>query len=311
MSICIHIPFYNPEPEKPEGFRKLTRYDYLEENINNLKGLSSQVDIFVHTHNNFLDNKDLSAKVIKHEIDKSDLGKGYLTWQTRKDMSQYLNSYNYFLYLEHDIKFTKSNFEYWKEYNNFFNKKKINLGFLIYENNHEDNSKYSIHLSKKFDKILKIDDQEFLINDIENYCCFWIYDQRTFSHFVKSKWWQLENDLHNYRHKYGNTEKAAIGLHALNINYFKGTLIPLINGKIDPRCFIEHLTNNYFYMFKDEKFLYSDIRAACRFEINNLISDKIKIKFFNTIPKLNRLNIISWQFRFLKKFLRIFKNGKK
>ena len=40
MSISIHIPFYNPNPEKKEGYRNLTRFDYLKENILNLKNLS-------------------------------------------------------------------------------------------------------------------------------------------------------------------------------------------------------------------------------------------------------------------------------
>ena len=39
MSISIHIPFYNPNPEKKEGYRNLSRFDYLEENVINLKTL--------------------------------------------------------------------------------------------------------------------------------------------------------------------------------------------------------------------------------------------------------------------------------
>jgi len=58
MSISIHIPFYNPNPEKKEGYRNLTRFDYLKENILNLKKLSLPTDIFIHTHNNFLDDKE-------------------------------------------------------------------------------------------------------------------------------------------------------------------------------------------------------------------------------------------------------------
>ena len=46
MSISIHIPFYNPNPEKKEGYRNLSRFDYLKENILNLKKLSLPTDIF-------------------------------------------------------------------------------------------------------------------------------------------------------------------------------------------------------------------------------------------------------------------------
>ena len=48
MSISIHIPFYNPIPDKKEGYRQLTRYDYLKENVESLKKLSLNNDIFIH-----------------------------------------------------------------------------------------------------------------------------------------------------------------------------------------------------------------------------------------------------------------------
>ena len=49
MSISIHIPFYNPNPGKKEGYRNLRRFDYLKENVINLKTLSIKNDIFIHT----------------------------------------------------------------------------------------------------------------------------------------------------------------------------------------------------------------------------------------------------------------------
>ena len=69
MSISIHIPFYNPNPQKKEGYRQLTRFDYLKENIDNLKNLSIKTNIFVHTHNNFLDDKKIDTEIINHKID--------------------------------------------------------------------------------------------------------------------------------------------------------------------------------------------------------------------------------------------------
>jgi len=47
MSIAVHIPFYNKEPYKKDGFRQLTRFDYLLENIDNLKKLPIKTDIFI------------------------------------------------------------------------------------------------------------------------------------------------------------------------------------------------------------------------------------------------------------------------
>ena len=96
MSISIHIPFYNPIPDKKEGYRQLTRYDYLRENVENLKNLSLKTDIFIHTHNTFLNDKLLDAKVFVHEIEKEKLNKGYLTWLCRTLMEKQKNDYQYF-----------------------------------------------------------------------------------------------------------------------------------------------------------------------------------------------------------------------
>ena len=304
MSICIHIPFYNPSPNETVGYRKLTRYEYLKENIENLKKLPHPVDIFVNTHNRFLDDKDLGVNIVKHNLSESDLNRGILTWKTRNNMKQYASLYDYFIYIEHDIKFTESNFEYWKEYNQKLKGKRLNLGFLIFERSNEDNSKYSVHLSNKINKILIIDNEKYAINDVENYCCFWIYDKNFFHKFINSKWWNVNSKVTNYRHTYGNCEKVAIGMHALNIGYFKATIIPIQNNNFDERCKIEHLTNNYFYKFKDVKFLFSDIRSACRFKLDELISDKIK--YYYKLPiNLNLKDRFLWKFRFINKIFRL------
>ena len=35
-------------------------------------------------HNDYLDNKNLNHKIIKHKLNNDDLEKGYLTWVVRK-----------------------------------------------------------------------------------------------------------------------------------------------------------------------------------------------------------------------------------
>ena len=37
---------------------------------------------------------------------------------------------------------------------------------------------------KKLMKYIKIDKQKFFINDLENYCCFWIYNKDIFKNFI-------------------------------------------------------------------------------------------------------------------------------
>ena len=292
MSISIHIPFYNPNPEKKEGYRNLTRFDYLKENISNLKTLSIKNDIFIHTHNKFLDDKNLDAEIIKHEIIESDLNKGYLTWKCRLLMEKQKNDYEYFSYLEHDIKFSEVNLQYWLKYQKKLDKKNFHLGFFVYEKNNFDNQNYSIHMTRKLDKFFMIDNQKFIVNDFENYRCSWIYTKQQFQNFLNSKWWSFKKRAHNYRHNYGITERAAIGFHGLNMNYFKATLIPEVNGQPIQDSFIEHMTNNYYGM--------KDLREVCKFKTNNVFVDLKKSEEVDDYFILKKFfKSILWKFKFI------------
>ena len=306
MSISIHIPFYNPNPEKKEGYRNLTRFDYLKENILSLKKLSLPTDIFIHTHNNFLNDKELDANIINHQINNDDLEKGYLTWLTRPEMQKQKDSYNYFMYLEHDIKFTEKNLQYYLKFQKNLSSKKFNLGFLIYEKNNKDNQNYSIHITERLKNFVCIDSQKFFINDLENYCCFWIYDQKQFKDFIRSKWWNFKKKVHNFRHNYGITERSSIGFNALNINYFIATLLPEINNQTDPDCFIEHMTNNYYDKFSELKSQnFKDIRGVCTIKINEVIyENKIKEKTIIILYLEQFLKTLFWKLRFLSRLFK-------
>ena len=308
MSITVHIPFYNPEPFKKEGFKQLTRYDYLLENINNLKSLSLKVDIYIHTHNNFLNNKKLNAEIIIHELRDFELNKGYLTWKVRSLMKEQINKYDYFIYLEHDIKFSEPNFQYWLENKNKISNYKLNLGFIIYEKSNDKYENFAVHIMKKFSRYIEIKKQKYFLNDLDNYCCFWIYDKNDFKNFINSKWWDFKKKLTNYRHYYGVTETSALGLHAFNIGYFKATVIPEMKNQLDERCFVEHITNNYLYknnhsseIKKIKKNNYG-VENACKYRLNELLSDKSKQKKVDILYKISSLfNQMSWKFRIFKR----------
>ena len=306
MSISIHIPFYNPNPQKKEGYRQLTRYDFLKENIENLKKLSIKSDIFIHTHNNFLDDKNLDAQIINHPISEPDVNKGLLTWLSRPLMEKQKNNYDYFMYLEHDIKFSENNLQYLYKYDESLNKKKFHLGFLVYERNHNDQKKYCIHLTKKLYKFIKINLQKFFINDFENYCCFWVYNKKIFKNFIETKWWKFEVKPSNFRHYYGFTERSSIGFHALNINFFKTTLLPEIDNKPDSGCFVEHMTNNYFDKFTaSDKKKYYDIRAVCKYDNENLYEElKNQKEVRDNLFMIKFVKNILWKFRFLTRLLK-------
>lgn len=303
MSICIHIPFYNPQPSKKEGYRNLTRLEYLQENIKNLKNLSVKTYIYVHTHNDYLDGQNKDFEIVKHKLKKKDLEKGYLTWIIRKFMEKHKNLYDYYMYIEHDIKFTEQNFRYWKKYTSILNKEKFNVGFLVYEKNNKMNEKYSIHITKKLYNILILNNQNYLVNNLENYSCFWIYDKKNFNEFTKTDFWNFKKKISNYRHYYGITEQSAIGWNGLDMERYKATLIPLNDElKIDQDCLIEHLTNNYINKFSNLKKNYSDIRGVCKFNINEVIDIKEKLKFYQRIPfYFDFLKKLNWKLRIFKK----------
>ena len=301
MSISIHIPFYNPNPEKKEGYRNLRRFDYLKENIANLKSLSIKNDIFVHTHNDFLEDKNLNAKIIKHELSDDDLNKGYLTWKCRSLMEDQKNDYEYFSYVEHDIKFSEVNLQYWLKYQDLLANKGFHLGFFIYEMNNKTNKKHSIHITKKLDKFFEINNQSFIVNDLENYCCFWIYTKKQFETFLQSQWWSFKKRAHNFRHNYGITERSSIGFHALNMNFFKATLIPEKNDQPHPDSFIEHMTNNYYEKFPElDKKNFFNIKGACKFQINEILIDQENRKKLTDNFILKKLiKNLFWKFRFI------------
>ena len=191
-------------------------------------------------------------------------------------------------------------------YQELLAKNQFHLGFFIYEINNSDNHNYSIHINKKLDKFFEIDSQKFIVNDLENYCCFWLYNKKIFNDFLNSKFWSFKKKLTNFRHNYGITERSALGLHALNVSYFKATLIPEINSKVDPNCFIEHITNNYFDRFIDgNKKKFNDIRGACKFHTNEIISEnknqkEIKTNFY----VIKFFKNLFWKLRFITRLVK-------
>ena len=179
------------------------------------------------------------------------------------------------MYLEHDIKFTNKNFDYWKKYNNILKNSKFNLGFLIYEKNQNDQKNYSIHVQKKFSKYLIYKNEKFFVNQYEPYCCMWIYDSETFKKFIKTRWWHFNWKGKNYLAHHGITEMSAFGWHHKIMDKFEATILPEISGVLDEGCFIEHITNNYFNKFSNkEKFNYFDIRGVCKVDINDILEEK-------------------------------------
>ena len=150
-------------------------------------------------------------------------------------------------------------------------------------------------------KYIELEGNRFVVNDWDNYCCFWIYNKDQFHKFLSSKWWSFKKRAHNFKINYGITERSSIGFHSFNMNYFKATLIPDINNQPDPNCFIEHITNNYFDKFPEFKNQnYTDIRGVCSLKIKDIFEDSKNIKRVKENFILIKLyKSLLWKFRFI------------
>ena len=89
------------------------------------------------------------------------MNKGHLTWLSRPLMEKQKDDYKYFMYLEHDIKFSENNLKYFLKYEDDLNKKKFHLGFLIYEKNHKDKKIILSILETNLKKYIKMNTQKF------------------------------------------------------------------------------------------------------------------------------------------------------
>ena len=114
-----------------------------------------------------------------------------------------------------------------------------NLGFVRIEV--ENNIEYITDLhGEKLDNIINLNEKNYCINNKNPYCAFWIYNKNEFNKFVNSKYYNINNIS-----GYGTREQSAIGLHGLNTDWYKNTLIPIINNKLIEECKIYHMPNNY------------------------------------------------------------------
>jgi hypothetical protein len=97
------------------------------------------------------------------------------------------NEYDFFIFGEDEIVFSKNNFNYWLKYKNKCIKNNFNLGFLRVEIRKKNNLLYLTDQISKIKYYVKIGNEKFA--KLENsYCSFWIYDKNEFKKFIKTKY---------------------------------------------------------------------------------------------------------------------------
>ncbi len=254
MKIAAHIPFFFVE----------SRITYLKQVVDHLLRIPAEVDIYIYTNNHSVRAHFAQPNVYIQYYAYSKRGKVayfnglwnrlgltalvhpyFLTWENRKVIEKNLNIYDAQLYLEDDICFTAENFNYWLAHKDVCYQNDFNLAFLRFEVSPQQ-ARYLTDLTSIPQKVVQVNDQFFLWNDVNPYGGFWIYDRNELIRFSQSQEWKFNFDGFPIR------EKSAIGYHSLHMKRFRGNVIPLVkydaaNGvaELPTHCLVHHLPNTY------------------------------------------------------------------
>jgi len=230
------------------------RCKYINRIIKKADDYNYATDIFIHTNKHDLSPGDFndytngSLNIISHDL--NGIHPYYLTWKCRDLLRQQKDDYDVFMYVEDDILIPEDAIEYWLRYNKKLIAANYNLGFLRIEI--QDGEEYLTDLQSKLNTIIYLDGDPYVINNINPYCAFWIYSKEEFHRFLNHPYYDIDN-IEGYHVR----EKSAIGLHGEHSSFYKGTLIPIIHGRLDKNCRVYHMTNNYVV---DDSNLFSTIK---------------------------------------------------
>jgi hypothetical protein len=192
-------------------------------------------------------------------------------------MKEQLMDYDIYMYLEDDILIPKSTIDYWLKYNVACQKDNKSLGFVRLEysgslKGYVKNSYYMTDILYPLKNKTLIEGESFIINDVNPYCGFWIYDKKTFFNFQKSKYYDASYVMKLLN--CGVREAAAFGLNfdlsskdvslankngrsiSSDIGYFDNIVIPCIDDKLHLDCKVYHLPNNYMALNRKIRFPY-------------------------------------------------------
>ena len=294
LKICAHIIFYNNKNlSNQTGKLNFNKSYYLNQVVKSYLKINPHIEIFIHTNvNSKLLNKykkNNKINILKYNFKNEN--PRYFPWTCRKIMKKQKNDYDVFIYAEDDILFKKKNFNYWLKYKDICLNNNFNLGFLRYEIS-KSKKRYVSDILNPLSKYIKINNKKFIVNDINPFCAFWILDKYEFNKFIKTKYWKFNWSGKSYRAYYDPEVMSGIGWHGLNMNRYKGTIIPFKSKILNKNCYIHHLPNNYVH----SRFNFAKLKSSKI--INNNLSP-YKKSFIK-----DYFEMFIHQFRSLKKIIK-------
>lgn len=254
--MCIHIGhLYNPD-----------RFKFINRFIDEINKYECDTDLFIHTTKEipeevFHKNKKgkievcVYTKFPSHPIGSARYASTtwYLPWLYRPMLEKQIDDYDIFMGIEDDVLFYKETLEYWLKYKDDLIERNINLGFLLVEKD-DKGEKFWVNSpgvrlggrrrtgSRVLPTFLKIKDNLYIINNIEPYCTFWIYDRNEMKRWMREEYW----DPNKIKRWIGRCQVAEPAMLGMSVDGYKYTAIPLIkrNGgwikKVDPNCTAWH-----------------------------------------------------------------------
>ena len=72
--------------------------------------------------------------------------------------------------------------------------------------------------------------KKYIVNDVNPYCAFWIYNKFEFNKFIKSNIWKFKWKKKSAFAFYNIQEMSAVGWHGLNMERYLATIIPIKSG---------------------------------------------------------------------------------
>ena len=146
-------------------------------------------------------------------------------------LEKQIEDYDIFMGIEDDILFYKESLEYWLKYKDDLIARNINLGFLLVEKD-DKGEKFWVNSPgvrlgelqhvvrgqvRRAPIFLKTKDNLYIINDIEPYCTFWIYDRNEMKRWRREEYWD-PNKMKRWIGKCQVAEPAMLGILWMDIN---------------------------------------------------------------------------------------------